>query len=129
MMTHERSKQGVFNNRRAKRGASVVEYIVLTMMITGALYVMKDSISRGIFAKFKSAGDSYAYGRQYDAKRSSVCKTDLTNRGAEVSYDEDCYTKLVMRDPDHGGCPQCYPGEEDCFRCEDAIKSQCACKN
>lgn len=113
-----------------KKGAGVIEYVLLTVLLASGLYVMKDTISRAIFSRFKSSGDSFAFGRQYDAKRSTVCKTDLTNAGAEISYDEDCYTKLVMRNPEGGGgCPQCYPGDENCFNCEDRIKSQCPCRN
>jgi hypothetical protein len=132
-----------------KRGASVIEYIVLIVLILSALYVMKDMMSRGIFSKYKQTGESFGFGRQYDAKRTMVCKEDPLSCGAKyilgrrainansrILYDEDCYQGKVRRTPapinngsgwntDTGGCPQCSPGDDSCFCCEDDIKQQC----
>src|SRR5690242_10361399 len=82
---------------KSKNGASIVEYIVLMIIILGALYVMQDSISHGIFARHKIAGDSFAFGRQYDGKRTVTCRQDVAyykNDATPVMgifYDEDCY--------------------------------------
>ncbi len=112
-------------------GASTIEYIVLIVIVLAGLYAMKDTISRGIFAKFKQSGDSFGFGRQYDAKRTTVCKQDTlryTEEGVAILgnfYDEDCYQARVHRLLNEGGCPQCNPGETACFACEDAIKKTC----
>ncbi len=126
---------------RAISGASVVEYIVMIVIIFSALYVMKESISRGVFAKYKAAGDSFAFGRQYDAKRTTVCRQDILSYNTDGTanlgpfYDEDCFHARVMRPPvplangrwdtANGGCPQCNPGDTGCFQCEDSIKAAC----
>ena len=135
---------------RFRKGSSIVEYSVLIIIILSALYMMKDSIGRGIFSKYKQTGESFGFGRQYDAKRTVVCKTDdltdgyivatdsnetsiyqkstsnlaiLTNQSPAITYDEDCYQTKVRRAT--GGCPQCSPGDTSCFLCEDRIKLSC----
>jgi hypothetical protein len=120
-----------FLKHRSHSGANLVEYLVLTVLLLSALYLMKDTISRGIFSKYKAGGDSFAFGRQYDARRTTVCKTDnlYDNKGVligSVTYDEDCYQSRVRRDPSQGGCFQCGPGAANyCYACEDNIKSSC----
>ena len=108
-----------------KRATSIIEYIVLTIIILSALYVMYNTISRGIFGKHKMAGDAFAFGRQYDAKRTTVCRQDFTYKQdgtpiPGVFYDEDCYQTRLMRPLVNGGCTS---GD---FQCEDTIKSSCA---
>lgn len=107
---------------KGRKGAGLIEYAVLVVLILSGLYIMKDTISRGIFARHKTAGDSFAFGRQYDAKRTLVCKTDprYDSTTSFITFDEDCYQTKVQ-----GACPQCYPGDNDCYACEDAIKGGC----
>lgn len=113
------------------KGASLIEYVVLIIIILSGLYIMKESISRGIFGKHKQASDSFAFGRQYDSKRSVICRQDAVNDkdGNEVVdangkvsmtpfYDEDCYQTRVRR-PLPTGCA------EGDFVCEDTIKKSC----
>ena len=126
-----------------------MEYVILMIILLTVLYVMKDVISRGVFGRYKQAGDVFGFGRQYDSKRTVVCKTDvaydLTSgqpTNSEVTYDEGCYQSKVMRPLSRlaspsgikvwdtsGGCPQCNPGFDDvskaCFICEDEIKQSC----
>ncbi|MBI3601841.1 MAG: hypothetical protein HY209_03005 [Candidatus Omnitrophica bacterium] len=110
--------------RNDTRGASVIEYIVLTIIVLSSLYVMYNTISRGIFGKHKVAGDAFAFGRQYDARRTTTCRQDFTysQNGTPINgvfYDEDCYQTRLMRPLVNGGCTQ---GD---FACEDVIKNSC----
>ncbi len=135
-------------NFKNNQGASLIEYAFLIILILSAMWVMKDMISRGIFAKYRQSGESFGFGRQYDAKRTSVCRQDVKSYKDdgtvnEVSefYDEDCYQTRVRRPASfnleapgtwntEGGCPACDPGNTSdskaCFKCEDDIKKQCA---
>ena len=105
-------------------GASVIEYIELMMILLGALYVMKDPISRGIFSQRKTAGEAFAFGRQYDARSTTVCRQDFTydSVGNPIPgnfYDEDCYQTRLMRPLVNGGC------QAGDFACEDVVKNSC----
>lgn len=119
------------NKKQIKKGASLIEYIVLSMIILSGLYIMKGTIEQGLFSKYKSTGESYGFGRQYDSKRSTICKTDVLTydfNGAPITtltYDEDCYQTRIARPPNAGGCPQCYPGQESCYACEEKVKRSC----
>ena len=102
-------RERMFSNR----GANIVEYTVLTVIILSALIVMKEPILHGVFARHKQAGESFAFGRQYDARRTTVCKQDVLSYNPDGSpnpgpwYNEDCYQARVRRPPVSGGDGVC----------------------
>jgi|GEM_PF-4639915 len=110
-------------------GSSVIEYIVLSVIVISTIFMMKDPIIRGVSSKYKSSGDSFAFGRQYNPRRTTVCRQDVINYDSAGNpnmgpfYDEDCYYAKVMGP---NGCPQCNPEDINCLNCEDAIKVQCS---
>ncbi len=99
MSQHQLTKQGSFrlNNQS---GASLVEYVIFILIILTSLFVMKDVISQGVFSKYRQAGESLSFGRQYDAKRTVVCRQDVLSYEANGQanlgnfYDEDCFRAM-----------------------------------
>ena len=56
-----------------KNGRALIEYAVLIIIILTALYWMKGPIARTFYGRWKTTGDSFAFGRQYDPKRTTEC--------------------------------------------------------
>ena len=126
-------------------GASLMEYAIYSMLILSAMFLMKDTLLQGIFAKYHQSQDSLSFGRQFDAKRTTVCRQDVLSYDENGKpqmgpyYDEDCYVARVSRpviftgtayDVLQGGCPTCAAGAGidavSCIACENEIKNQCA---
>ncbi|MDO8675279.1 MAG: hypothetical protein Q7K71_04080 [Candidatus Omnitrophota bacterium] len=70
------------------RGRAVIEYALLIAIILAALFWMKGPIVRAFYGRWKTAGDSFAFGRQYDPKRTVECAHDTATR---TWYDERCF--------------------------------------
>ena len=71
-----------------KKAFSVVEYTVLFVIIIGAFLIMRTYIQRGVFGMWGQAGQSFAFGRQYDSQRTIECSfDDQTN----LWYDHNCF--------------------------------------
>lgn len=76
-------------SRRVKQsGRAVIEYALLITIILAALFWMKGPIVRAFYGRWKNAGDSFAFGRQYDPKRTVECAHDTASR---TWYDERCF--------------------------------------
>ena len=110
--------------RRNKKSAAVIEYVVLIMMVLGALYVMKPFISRAINGHWKMAGDSFGFSRQYQQGKTTECAYAQISADFGVWFDNNCYTQAVVN---------CKPGDIDCenqakLNCGDMTKSYC-CEN
>ena len=69
-------------------GSAVMEYAVFIIIILMALYFMKTPILRAFHGRWKTAGDSFAFGRQYDPKGTAACTRDTATRRW---YDERCF--------------------------------------
>ena len=102
-------------SRRASRGRAVIEYAVLIIIILTALYWMRPQIVRAFYGRWKTVGDSFAFGRQYDPKRTIECahyaSTNLT-----TWYDERCF------DSGRRACVTAV----DVAACEEGIISGCS---
>lgn len=48
------------------RKGSFYEYTILIIVIIGAIILMQPYIFRGIMGRWKSIGDTFGFGRQYD---------------------------------------------------------------
>ncbi len=118
-------------------GSSVTEYAVLIIIILTALYWMKGPIARTFYGRWKTAGDSFAFGRQYDPQRTVECAYYASPDGAsKVWYDERCFDnrrgvcvtavdvamcEAAVIQGCSGNCPQ---GTEDNLLCSDGIQDQ-----
>jgi hypothetical protein len=71
-----------------KKGMSVVEYAVLFIIIIGAFLVMKNYIQRGMFGSWGQAGQTFAFGRQYDPQKTIECGFD---EQSNLWYDQHCF--------------------------------------
>jgi hypothetical protein len=72
-----------------KKAVSILEYVVLFIIIISAFLIMKNYIQRGIYGKWAQAGQSYAFGRQYDAQKTIDCGFDPQSN---TWYDYNCFT-------------------------------------
>lgn len=81
-------------NKRKIKGFSIIEYTIFITIILTALYVSKDFISRAIMGHWRQAGDSFAFGRQYDPSRTLDCSYE-----AELNkwYDQSCFDQRRLR--------------------------------
>lgn len=51
-----------------RHGMSLLEYMAVLMFIIGIFAVFQDYIKRGFLGRWKTVGDSFGHGRQYDPK-------------------------------------------------------------
>ena len=65
-------------------------FLLLVIIILTALYWMKPQILRALYGRWKTAGDSFAFGRQYDPKGTSAC-TRFHDATTDMWYDERCF--------------------------------------
>ncbi len=129
------------------RAVTIVEYVMLVVVIVGALYVMKPYISRAFHGRWKATGDAFGFGRQYQAGRTFDCTYYQLNPDYGVWYDDACYAQAIVScgpgltpcstvPSPRGECPPapCRPGDidcENCWRiiCAEATKDYCCEKN
>jgi len=71
-----------------KKAFSVVEYTILLVIIIGAYLVMRGYIQRGIFGQWEQTGQSFAFGRQYDPRKTIECSYD---EQMNKWYDKNCF--------------------------------------
>ena len=95
-----------------KKAFSIVEYVMLFVIIIGAFISLRAIIQRGIFGNWAKAGQSVAFGRQYDSQRSIACDFDTASN---KWYDHNCYVS-------HMQAQACNVGTA----CETTIISACA---
>ncbi|MBF0511190.1 MAG: hypothetical protein HQL13_02565 [Candidatus Omnitrophica bacterium] len=91
--------------RRSKlnhKALSILEYMVLLICVITAFIIMKDAIQRGFFGVWAKTGQSFAYGRQYDAQRTVDCVYDP----AVGWYDNNCFK--AKNDVSQCSNPSCY---------------------
>ena len=53
---------------RRRDGMFTVEYAALVMLVAAALAVMAFYVKRGLSGRWRSAGDTFGYGRQYEPR-------------------------------------------------------------
>ena len=94
---------------------STLEYILLTTITLLALYFFRGYIVRGLSGKWKSVGESFAFGRQYDPNKTTECAFETS---LQKWYDITCFDSF-----------NCKPGQKDCelpavVKCETMACSQ-----
>ncbi len=87
-----------------KKGFGMIEYTVLIVIVMVALYFMRGQIQGAFFGRWKTAGDSFGVGRQYDPGRTNECSyfNDFdTNTGIATGdgfwYDQRCFENIRSR--------------------------------
>jgi hypothetical protein len=110
------------------RGASTLEYAILIIIILSVMMVMKESISRSMNGRWKSTGESFGFGRQYDVKKTTECAYAQISASYGVWYDAQCYQQAVMGSGSAN--PGCAAGDVACetrkmIACGEASKSYC----
>ena len=94
-----------------KKAAAVLEYTLLLVVFLSAVAVMNKYIFRGILGRWRSAGDSFGYGRQYDPSKTLECAFDpITSQWYAVGCWEVCIDACA---PGNKACEAACPGA--CF--------------
>ena len=75
-----------FHNRRAQ---STLELVTMIVILIVTILAFRKYIVRAIDARYKTAGDSFGYGRQYDPKTTLTCKFDYEY--TQTWYSEECF--------------------------------------
>jgi hypothetical protein len=80
-----------------KKAFSIVEYTVLFIIIIVAFLIMRSYIQRGVYGQWGKAGQSFAFGRQYDPQKSIECGFD---QQSGLWYDHNCVeSQCLTGDP------------------------------
>ena len=104
-----------------QRGTSTIEYATLILIVLGALFVMTPLMSRAFNGKWKTAGDTFGMGRQYQANRTNDCTYAQINADYGAWFDSTCYHQAIQ------SCkPETHPTPELLRRCEDDAKLGCS---
>ncbi len=89
------------NNKR--KAMSTMEYVILIVMIISVLLVMRKPIARVFFGRWKSLGDGFSQGQQYDPTLGGTVECgryvprNATGNGwgSEVWFSYDCYACCI----------------------------------
>lgn len=101
------------------KAQSTLEFMVLLFFILGAFLVFQKYIVRSISGRWKTVGDSFGYGRQFDPKKTRECAYD--HRFFNIWYNETCFDKncdCLTIDVTCGTCEANYNA-----MCRDCIRS------
>lgn len=78
----------------------MIEYVTVLIIVIGAFLVMRNYIQRGIFGMWRNAGQTFAFGRQYDSQKTVDCAFDAQSN---VWYDRNCYNSYEKINQCNGG--------------------------
>ncbi len=96
---------------REKKAQAALEYIVMITIIVMAIFIFQKYILRGMAGKWKTTGDSFGYGRQYDPKRTLECKFDYIYTDSWYSVERfeanDCFSVCGKATSQPATCRQC----------------------
>ena len=78
-------------NSGKRRGVSSVEYAAMVLLIIAGMVVMQKYVLRSMAGHWKSVGDSFGFGRQYDPAKTKECMYDMTvNKWIGVGCFDSC---------------------------------------
>lgn len=98
--------RGKIRHFRARRASTVIEYMVVIFFILAAFFIFQHYILRGLSGRWKSVGDVFGHGKQYDPR-------DFGEDGKGGGTFE-CYFDYTHCDPDQLP-PDCNdPESRDC---------------
>ena len=98
----------------------MVEYVILILFVITVILVMQKYIARSMSGHWKSVGDSFGYGRQYDPNKTLECGFDVDAVGGGW-YNIACYEEKCDCNSDRVTCgkPECIANQKkDCFDCK-----------
>jgi hypothetical protein len=114
----------MINKLKNNRALAFLEYVMLIIIVLSGLAIMKTYVFRSMNGNWKEAGDSLAFGRQYQSGKTTACAFSQINAEYGYWYDETCYYQAVSL---------CKPEDIECENkakktCGEASKSYC-CEN
>lgn len=71
-----------------KKATSTMEYVLLIIIILGALLLSQRYILRGFAGRWKAVGDSFGQGKQYDPTKTAEC---VWSQNENKWYGPDCF--------------------------------------
>lgn len=74
---------------RRKKGQNTMEFMTVFVLIIGAFLVFGKYISRALNGRWKSTGDMWSHGRQYDPDLTKECSWD--EQYGQGWYDRKCF--------------------------------------
>ena len=83
--------------KKNNRASSTIEYAVLVLLFIGAIVAMNKQVRRVFFGRWKSVGDSFGHGQQYDPNKTLECQryanhsSDAGQWTWEIWYSQACY--------------------------------------
>lgn len=80
----------MFKKLIRKKAVSTIEYIALIVILLSAYLVMQRYVIGGFAGRWKSVGDSFGYGRQYDPAKTTEC---LWSEADNKWYNPICNTQ------------------------------------
>ncbi len=64
------------NKLTHRKAVAALEYVFLILIVLSAFLVFQKYILRGMAGRWRTVGDSFGFGRQYDPKRTKECLFD-----------------------------------------------------
>ena len=87
-------------------GLSTIEYMMMVIIVISALLWLQIYMQRAFQGHWKTAGDAFGLGRQYEASKVTDCAYAQINSSYGVWYDDTCYQYKVT--------VNCKPGDTAC---------------
>ena len=76
---------------RPRKANTEIEFIILFMMVMGAMLVFQNFFGRAIAGRWKSVGDSFGFGRQYSPTKTFECALAQDPNGTnDIWYSVAC---------------------------------------
>ena len=85
------------HGQKKTKATSTIEYVILIVAFIAALIAMRTQIARTFMGRWKTLGDTFSQGRQYDPHRTWECgryvprNSQDTGWDQEIWYEELCY--------------------------------------
>src|SRR5262245_9972749 len=68
---------------RTRRASTAMEFIMLFLMVMGAMLIFQKFFMRAIGGRWKSVGDSFGFGRQYSPTKTFECACAMGDTPAQ----------------------------------------------
>ena len=87
----------MFRKIRQRNGSSVLEYSMVIAVVLLALLAFHRYIYRAMAGKWKEAGDTFGYGKQYDPEKTTDCGfSPISNVWYEMNCADSCESQFDM---------------------------------
>ncbi|MCP3685690.1 MAG: hypothetical protein GY861_23840 [bacterium] len=111
----------MFRQLKEKKAGVFIEYTVMLILIISSLVIFRNYFFRGLACKWKSLSDNFAFGRQYDPKRTLECVFDY--QFTDTWYEAKCFEAHF----EERGCEviRSYDEYDACLAIKEEIIRQC----